>query len=77
MRVDPDEVDALDLAGRAVPDELVLARPDARPDVGIVEADLLRQLASQRLEIGLARLDAAAGRRPEGVPSGRLEANEQ
>src|SRR5205823_3231144 len=45
--------------------ESELARPDARPESGVDEAELLVQLPPKRFVSVLARLDAAARRDPE------------
>ncbi len=54
----------------------VLAIPDVGADDGIVQPDLFDQFAMQRLEMGFARVEAAARQRPHrGV--GELEPHQQ
>jgi hypothetical protein len=53
------------------------AQPHHRTDLGVVQADLLDQLASQRDGQGLAGLDAATRQRPPDVTAGEDEADEQ
>src|SRR5581483_318329 len=62
---DTHEVVALALA-RPAPrvDEPVHARPDLRPELVVAQADLLGELALERVLVALALLDAAARRRP-------------
>src|SRR5581483_5340639 len=56
--------------------EPVPARPDERPELVAVQADLLRELALERMRVGLPCLDAAAGCRPP-RPEVVFEADEQ
>jgi len=53
------------------------ADPQQRADLRVVQADLLDQLAVQRLGERLARLDTAAGERPADLTAGEVESHEQ
>src|SRR4051794_18257728 len=65
-RLDADEVAALALPAVLAPGEveLVLAAPEQRADLEVVQAELLCKLAPEGVPVALARIDAAAGRRP-------------
>ena len=54
----------------------MLAGPDPRPELDLVEPYLFRELADDRLLVRLAGIQPAAGRRPHDCAR-KLEANEQ
>ena len=71
------EVAPLALAAEAPGiDVPVVSRPEERAELEGVQADLLAELAGQGLGVALARVDAAARRRPPGAHR-VLEAHEE
>src|SRR5207253_482864 len=67
-RGDAHEVDALALAAVALRVRpFVRACPDARPDRRVVEAELLGELAAQRVLVCFTWVDPAARARPDAV----------